>query len=148
MGGRPAVQCSALTAPCREVARKLKEESEQKHTAREVEPKAEARLTAGLGRIPKFPRKEPKAEGPSFGDLLGGLDTSAKPRAIIKNKNKDLLESLLNSSPNKSFSSSSRKDEKKLQLWQGGGPGQGQGGPPQGQQGGEAIVAFGPRWQG
>jgi hypothetical protein len=93
------------------VARKLKEESEQKRAAPEL--KAGSALTAGLGRIPKHPRKEPKAEGPSFGDLLGGLDTSAKPKAIIKNKNKDLLESLLNSSPNKSSSSSGRKEERK-----------------------------------
>merc|ERR1712226_1477738 len=73
-------------------------------------------ITAGMGRIPKLVKKHPDPpdkdnkklkETLSFGDLLGSMDTS-KPRNIVKNKSKDLLESLMSSSPNKP-----KKEEKK-----------------------------------
>merc|ERR550534_3554416 len=64
-------------------------------------------ITAGLGRIPK--KEKPKDAAPSFSDLLGGLDVQ-KPKTIIKNKNKDLMDSLLNTSA--SPTKSSRKEER------------------------------------
>merc|ERR1712203_859584 len=73
-------------------------------------------ITAGLGRIPK--KEKPKDAAPSFSDLLGGLDVQ-KPKTIIKNKNKDLMDSLLNTSgsPTKSSKKEDRdggkRDEKK-----------------------------------
>jgi len=108
----------------KEVAKKLKQEAEQKGKGKvetsskqesprstEAAPPAIERkssITAGLGRIPK--KEKPKEAAPSFSDLLGGLDVQ-KPKTIIKNKNKDLMDSLLNTSggsPNKS----SRKEER------------------------------------
>merc|ERR1712107_729029 len=57
-------------------------------------------LIAGLGRIPKLPKKEPP---PSFDSILGSMDT--KPKVVKappgKNKNKDLLESLAGGKTNK-----------------------------------------------
>jgi len=76
----------------KEVAKKMKEESGTS-------------ITAGLGRIPKIVKPgmdDKKKNGASFGDLLGGLDDvkKIKPKAPpIKNKNKDLLESINNPSP-------------------------------------------------
>ena len=101
----------------------MKEESEQKQKSKNPESKApEAeqkvnRMTDGLGRIPRLPKKDPSQEVkkgkevPSFGDLLGGMDNTPKPpKAIIKNKNKDLMDSLMNNSPTKP---SVKKEERK-----------------------------------
>merc|ERR1712112_437225 len=82
----------------REVARKLKEESEQKMDSTIVQkpvvvPMPPRTITAGMGRIPKLVKKHPDPpdkdnkklkESLSFGDLLGSMDT--KPRSITKNK--------------------------------------------------------------
>jgi len=77
----------------KEVAKKLKEESG-------------ATPSASLGRIPKLvkpgaEKDEKKKNGASFGDLLGEMDVKKpKPKAPpIKNKNKDLLDSINNPSP-------------------------------------------------
>jgi len=75
----------------KDIAKKLKEESG---------------ASSGLGRIPKLVRPdvekdEKKKNGSSFGDMLGVMDVKKpKPKAPpIKNKNKDLLESINNPSP-------------------------------------------------
>merc|ERR1712192_271906 len=109
----------------REVAKKLKQEAEQKVnkgqnkvevSSKQESPRSEpappaierkSSITAGLGRIPK--KEKPKDSTPSFSDLLGGLDAQ-KPKTIIKNKNKDLMDSLLNTS--RSPDKSSRKEER------------------------------------
>jgi len=59
-------------------------------------------LMAGLGRIPKLPKKEPveppatAKNGASFDDVLGAIDAKTKvvKAPPVKNKNRDLLESL------------------------------------------------------
>jgi len=75
----------------KEVAKKMKEESG-------------ASASSTLGRIPKIVRPgqdKEKKNGSSFSDMLGVLDVKKpKPKAPpIKNKNKDLLESITNPSP-------------------------------------------------
>jgi len=79
----------------KEVAKKMKEESG-------------ALASSSMGRIPKIVRPgqdkdEKKKNGSSFGDMLGVLDVKKpKPKAPpIKNKNKDLLDSITNPSPMK-----------------------------------------------
>ena len=131
LGGRGTVN-NAEKERIKEVAKKLKQEAEQKGNRGKVETsskqestKSEAAppaierkssITAGLGRIPK--KEKPKDAAPSFSDLLGGLDVQ-KPKTIIKNKNKDLMDSLLNTSgsPTKSSKKEDRdggkRDEKK-----------------------------------
>ena len=112
---------SKVTPVCREVARKLKEESDAKSKSKSADYEANrgSKMTAGLARIPKIPKKEPVEEAKKppgknlalgFGDLLGGMDVQ-KPKTIIKNKNRDLMEDLLNTSPIKT--SNVRKEEKK-----------------------------------
>merc|ERR1712013_833870 len=107
----------------KEVAKKMKEEAEKKDkkkvetsSAKQESPRPESTppaaerkssITAGLGRIPKISKEKTKEQGPSFGDLLGGLDAQ-KPKTIIKNK--DLMDSLLNTSA--SPTKSSRKEER------------------------------------
>jgi len=83
----------------KEVAKKLKEES------------GNINSPSSIGRIPKISKPisesdDKKKNGTSFGDMLGELDTKkSKPKAPpIKNKNKDLLESISNPSPLKSKS--------------------------------------------
>jgi len=87
----------------KEVAKKLKEETKTSSTS----------LISSLGRIPKFskPDAEKKSNGPSFGDMLGDLDTmKPKPKAApFKNKNKDLLDAFTDQSPNKPKSKSDSK---------------------------------------
>ena len=126
LGNRGTVN-NAEKERIKEVAKKLKQEAEQKEKKGKVETSSKqesprsseaaapapaierkSSITAGLGRIPK--KEKPKETAPSFSDLLGGLDVQ-KPKTIIKNKNKDLMDSLLNTSggsPNKS----SRKEER------------------------------------
>jgi len=88
----------------KEIAKKMKEES-----------KINSKQIASLGKIPKLPKSdlEKKNSGASFSDLLGGLDSfKSKPKAApIKNKNKDLLESL-DSSPLKPKPRSDSKSDK------------------------------------
>merc|ERR1719318_2164480 len=85
LGNRGTVN-NAEKERIKEVAKKMKEEAEKKDkkkvetsSAKQESPRPESTppaaerkssITAGLGRIPKIV-KEP---GPSFGDLLGGLD--------------------------------------------------------------------------
>merc|ERR1712029_922333 len=87
----------------KEVAKKLKEETKTSSTS----------LISSLGRIPKFskPDAEKKSNGPSFGDMLGDLDSmKPKPKAApFKNKNKDLLDAFTDQSPNKPKSKSDSK---------------------------------------
>lgn len=91
----------------KEVAKKLKEES-----------KSSPSLISSLGRIPKIAKTESidkKSNGPSFGDMMGGLDSvKSKPKsAQIKNKNKpDLLDTFTNQSPIKPKSKSESKGDK------------------------------------
>jgi len=99
----------------KEVAKKLKEESG-------------ASQSAGLGRIPKIvkpgtDKDDKKKIVSSFADMLGEIDVKkAKPKAPpIKNKNKDLLDSITNPSPikpkakfdSKSVDEKLRKDKDK-----------------------------------
>merc|ERR1712107_88234 len=123
LGNRGTVN-NAEKERIKEVAKKMKEEAEKKDKKRvetssakqesrpeSTPPAAERKssITAGLGRIPKISKEKTKEPGPSFGDLLGGLDAQ-KPKTIIKNKNKDLMDSLLNTSA--SPTKSSRKEER------------------------------------
>merc|ERR1712233_240912 len=89
----------------KETVKKLREEQEEKKST----------LISSLGRIPKIPKPEKKvSNGPSFGDLLGGLDdVKPKPKsAPIKNKTKDLLQSFTDQSPIKPKSGSEKDKEK------------------------------------
>ena len=90
----------------KDIARKLKEES-----------KSPTNISS-LGRIPKIAKTEERkisSNGPSFGDMMGGLDSvKTKPKAPpIKNKNKDLLETFTNQSPIKPKSKSESKSSDK-----------------------------------
>lgn len=89
----------------KEIAKRMKEES-----------RAQSNQIASLGKIPKLPKSDvdKKNISPSFGDLLGGLDSmKSKPKAApIKNKNKDLLDSLDSSSPLKPKPRSDSKSDK------------------------------------
>merc|ERR1712130_875138 len=87
----------------KELAQKMREESSSKKE--EIKP---ASSTAGLARIPKIPKKEetskevkdrPAKKGASFEDLMFAMDSTTKSVKAppIKNKNKDLLESISNS---------------------------------------------------
>ena len=88
----------------KEIAKRMKEESKEK-----------SNQISSLGKIPKLSKSEmeKKTSGPSFGDMMGGLDSiKSKPKAApIKNKNKDLLESL-DSSPLKPKPRSDVKSDK------------------------------------
>jgi len=91
----------------KETVKKLREEQEEKKST----------LISSLGRIPKIPKPDSEkkvSNGPSFGDLLGGLDNvKPKPKAApIKNKTKDLLQSFTDQSPNKPKSRSEKDKEK------------------------------------
>merc|ERR1712233_111234 len=68
----------------------------------------------GIPKIPKPDSEKKVSNGPSFGDLLGGLDNvKPKPKAApIKNKTKDLLQSFTDQSPNKPKSRSEKDKEK------------------------------------
>merc|ERR1712038_2081543 len=76
-------------------------------------------LTAGLGKIPKIPKKtdsatedgKKKEEAPSFADLMGAMDSKVKKTVKVppsKNKNRDFLESL--STENKPLSSKAKTE--------------------------------------
>merc|ERR1712079_525609 len=95
---------SSVKEKIKETAKKMKEE---------VEAKSAPSIISSLGRIPKISRADPekKNSGPSFGDMMGGLDTvKPKPKAApIKNKNKDLLEAFTDLSPIKPKSKSDNK---------------------------------------
>jgi len=91
----------------KELAQKMREESSNKKE--EIKP---ASSTAGLARIPKIPKKEeinkevkdpPSKKGTTFEDLMFAMDSSTKSVKAppIKNKNKDLLESISNSMSSK-----------------------------------------------
>ena len=87
----------------KEIAKKMKEESKSSNSI------------SSLAKIPKLSKSEldKKNSGPSFGDMMGGLDSlKSKPKAApIKNKNKDLMESL-DSSPLKPKPRSDSKSDK------------------------------------
>ena len=89
----------------KEIAKKMKEES-----------KSSSNSSSSLAKIPKLSKSEleKKNSGPSFGDMMGGLDSfKSKPKAApIKNKNKDLLESLDSGSPLKPKPRSDSKSDK------------------------------------
>merc|ERR1712073_245085 len=95
---------SSVKEKIKETAKKMKEE---------VEAKSAPSIISSLGRIPKISKADPekKNSGPSFGDMMGGLDTvKPKPKAApIKNKNKDLLEAFTDLSPIKPKSKSDSK---------------------------------------
>lgn len=95
---------SSVKEKIKETAKKMKEE---------VEAKSAPSIISSLGRIPKISKadSEKKNNGPSFGDMMGGLDTvKPKPKAApIKNKNKDLLEAFTDLSPIKPKSKSDSK---------------------------------------
>merc|ERR1712130_1028083 len=87
----------------KELDQKMREESSSKKE--EIKP---ASSTAGLARIPKIPKKEetskevkdqPAKKVASFEDLMFAIDSTTKSVKAppIKNKNKDLLESISNS---------------------------------------------------
>merc|ERR1711953_16125 len=88
----------------KEIAKRMKEETKEK-----------SNQISSLGKIPKLSKSEmeKKTSGPSLGDMMGGLDSiKSKPKAApIKNKNKDLLESL-DSSPLKPKPRSDVKSDK------------------------------------
>merc|ERR1712073_200901 len=95
---------SSVKEKIKETAKKMKEE---------VEAKSAPSIISSLRRIPKISRADPekKNSGPSFGDMMGGLDTvKPKPKAApIKNKNKGLLEAFTDLSPIKPKSKSDSK---------------------------------------
>jgi len=111
------------------MAQKMKDEAKNDTKGK---PTVSNNLTAGLGKIPKIPKKiEPVSKsddlkkkedakkdksGASFADLLGAMDTNTKVKkpvkvASSKNKNKELLESL--SSTNLTKQPSKSKTESK-----------------------------------
>jgi len=96
---------SADKEKVKEIVKKLKEEKT-------------APTIASLGRIPKLSKPVDKQDkkSSSFGDLLGGLDSKPKPKAApIKNKNKELMDSLNSSSPVKYKSRSDKDKEREKQ---------------------------------
>lgn len=103
------------------LAQKMKDEAKNDGKNK---PAVSSSLTAGLGKIPKIPKKidETKKKedfkkdkgGASFADLLGAMDSKVKKPVKVassKNKNKELLESL--SSTNLSKQPSKTKTESK-----------------------------------
>ena len=95
----------------KELAKKMKEEAENKKG--DYKPPS---LTASLPKIPKIPKKEEtKEKKPSFEELMFAIDTKTKPTVKappIKNKNKDLMESITNSMTSKPTQKSSLENKK------------------------------------
>merc|ERR1712226_893535 len=97
--------------PYRETEMRDKLDSSQKSKIKELAQKLRdeskpSSVMNGLPKIPKVPKPEPKPlkkTGPSFEDLMFGLDSSkAQPpikSAPIKNKNRDLIATLMEDSP-------------------------------------------------
>lgn len=94
---------SAEKQRIKELAQRMREENSNKKE--DFKP---ASSTAGLARIPKIPKKEeekkevkdlPAKKGATFEDLMFAMDTGTKSVKAppIKNKNKDLLESISSS---------------------------------------------------
>jgi len=97
--------------PYRETEMRDKLDSSQKTKIKELAQKLRdeskpSSIMTGLPKIPKIPKPEPKTlkkPGPSFEDLMFGLDSSKalppiKP-APIKNKSRDLMAALMEDSP-------------------------------------------------
>jgi len=82
------------------MAQKMKEDLLSKNdSAVKGEPNVSKSTTAGLGKIPKIPKKENKEKGGhSFNDLMGSLDSKKATKTVkvasSKNRNKGLMESL------------------------------------------------------
>ncbi len=111
----------------KEVAKRLREQEQKKKDKDTLSKIGVGGPTSTLSKIPKIPKK-PQEKGPSFEDMLGGLD--AKPKTVKtpmnKNKTASLLEGLTKTSPStkskeresskhssSNSSSSSRRDSDK-----------------------------------
>ena len=102
-------------------------DSAEKQRIKELAQKMREEAVKTLPKIPKVPKKEePKKEKensagsvkkPSFADLMSAMETPSTKTvkaAPIKNKNKDLLESLSDTSAVKPLSKTAREEKKKV----------------------------------